>query len=583
MADAEGGDPHLPQVRNRRGRAIGEYPLGDFGSVTPAGGAFGELYRRPLSATRSGPLHNAFSWPTKIDAEAISLFIATHTSPGATVLDPFGGSGSTGIAARLCDSPTPRMLRLAQDLELEPRWGPRQAVICELSPLGALLAEVMCHPPDPGVFEDAAGRLVASCERRLEWMYEARNPEGGHGELRYAVWSEVIATPCCGTEVTFWDAAVDLDPAAVRRSFACPVCGRATMVSACERVVTPLDDPITGETTVRRSRTLARIYGRSGRRVWSRAPTEADRELTERVGARAQSLAATAPRSAIGWGDLRRGGYHLGIERIHHLYTPRNLSAVAALWGGIGHGHPPELRDALRLLVLSYNAAHSTLLTRVVAKRGQRDLVVSGAQSGVLYVSGLPVEKNVFAGVRRKIRTFAEAFRLTRGSRSAVRVIRGSSTSLDIGTDSVDYVFTDPPFGGYIPYAEVNQVNEAWLGDFTDRTEEAIVSPAQGKDAAAYGRLLARVFGETARVLRPAGLATVVFHSSSSEVWDAFSRALATNGLVTERTSLLDRQQPTFKQASSGAPGNTVLLTRNRRASGHEAARDFAMAGGVRT
>ena len=102
-------------------------------------------------------------------------------------------------------------------------------------------------------------------------------------------------------------------------------------------------------------------------------------------------------------------------------------------------------------------------------------------------------------------------------------------------------------------------------------------------DAAAYGRLLSRVFGEAARTLRPEGLATVVFHSSSSEVWDAFSRALAANGFVTERTSLLNRQQPTFKQAASGAPGNTVLLMRNRRASGHETARDFAMAGGART
>ena len=527
----------------------------------------GELYRRPLPARRAGPLHNAFSWPTKIDAEAVALFVAAHTAPGETVLDPFGGSGSTGVAARLCDRPTPRMRALARELELDPAWGPRRAAVCELSPLGALLTAVMCDPPRPGDFARAAEDLVASCERRLGWMYEARGPDGEPGVLRHAVWSEALATPCCGERVAFWDAAVELAPAAVRGTFACPRCGRTAATGACGRVTAEYPDPLTGEPAAGRVRTLARVYGRSGKRAWSRAPADADRELAERIRGQAASLAAAAPRTGIAWGDLRRAGYHYGVERIHQLYTPRNLAAVSALWEGIGE-QPSGVRDALRLLVLSYNAAHSTLLTRVVAKRGQRDLVVSGAQSGVLYLSGLPVEKNVFAGVRRKIRTFAGAFRLTGGSRSAVRVIRGSSTSLPLAAGSAGYVFTDPPFGGYIPYAEVNQVNEAWLGELTDRTEEAIVSPAQGKDAAAYGRLLSRIFGETARVLRRDGPATVVFRSSSPEVWAALGGALADSGFATEGTSLLDRRQPTFKQAATGARGDAVLLLRNARAGG---------------
>ncbi len=65
-----------------------------------------------------------------------------------------------------------------------------------------------------------------------------------------------------------------------------------------------------------------------------------------------------------------------------------------------------DLQSALRLWVLSYNASHSTLMTRVVLKKNSKDFVLTGAQSGVLYVSGLPVEKNIFAGLRRKISVF---------------------------------------------------------------------------------------------------------------------------------------------------------------------------------
>lgn len=45
------------------------------------------LYRTPARSTRGGPLFNAFPYPTKISPEAIALFIAAHTAPGATVLD----------------------------------------------------------------------------------------------------------------------------------------------------------------------------------------------------------------------------------------------------------------------------------------------------------------------------------------------------------------------------------------------------------------------------------------------------------------------------------------------------------------
>ncbi len=522
---------------------------------------FGDLYARPVRARRSGPLFNCFSYPTKVDPELVALFLATHTDPGGTVLDPFGGSGSTGIAARLCDQPTPRMQVLAREMSLEPIWGPRHAVVYELSPLGVLLASVMCEPPNPSEFAQAADELIAESERRLGWMYDAKSPAGGDGVLRYAVWSEVLITPCCSARITFWDAVVELNPAAIRDSFSCPTCGELTQASRCERATRTQQDPLTGQQSSQRHRVMAQVYGRSGTRMWSRPPVDDDQRLACRIRSQLAELAPSAPIVRVEWGDLRRSGYHLGIDHIHHLYTPRNLSAVASFWEGI-NGCPPKLQDSLRLLVLSYNSSHSTQLARVVAKQGQRDLIVTGAQSGVLYLSGLPVEKHVFAGVRRKIRTFKSAFSLADGSRSTVRVVCGSSTAIDLATDSVDYVFTDPPFGGYIPYAEVNQVNEAWLGRFTDRTQEAIISPAQGKDVEEYGRLLSSIFGEVARVLRPSGLASIIFHSSSVKVWHALSRALSDHGFVSERSSLLDRQQPTFKQAASGAQSNTVLLLR---------------------
>src|SRR5438876_6618142 len=98
--------------------------------------ATGPLYQRPLPASRSGALYSAFPYPTKISPQAIALFIAAHTKPGDTVFDGFGGSGTTGLAAILCENPSAAMRDEAKRLGLNVTWGARNAVLYEIGALG---------------------------------------------------------------------------------------------------------------------------------------------------------------------------------------------------------------------------------------------------------------------------------------------------------------------------------------------------------------------------------------------------------------------------------------------------------------
>lgn len=506
------------------------------------------LYDRAFPATRTGPLYNAFSYPTKISPEAIALFIAMHTEPGDTVLDVFAGSGTTGIAAKLCARPTDEMLAMAASLGIQPAWGPRRAVLYEIGTLGSSIAQVMCVPPDPERFEAAARQLVQLAEAQHGSLYEATGPDGRAGAIRHVIWSEVLACPECGHQTTYWDAAVRWAPLELAEQFKCPACHVTVAVGDCSRVTETIHDRLLGRPVVRRVRVPVRLYGRTGTRPWAREVDSPDRERLLR--AQMADLPPSAPVAELTWGDLYRSGYHTGISHLHHFYTPRNFLAVAALWQLVDQ-FEEDLRDALRLLILSFNSTHSTLMTRVVVKRDQKDFVLTGAQSGVLYISGLPVEKNVFEGVRRKIRTFASAFELVHDSPSEVEVVNASSTHLDLDDASIDYVFTDPPFGGYIPYAEVNQVNELWLDARTDRTQEIIMSSSGRKDANAYGELMHDVFTEVSRVLTETGLATVVFHSAHPSVWRALTYGYSRAGLGVRMTSVLHKTQPSFKQVVS--------------------------------
>lgn len=525
------------------------------------------LYETPLPSTRTGPLYNAFSYPTKISPEAIAVFIATHTKPGDTVLDAFGGSGTTGLAAMLCDRPTEDMNKMANEMGVSPEWGPRNACLFEIGKLGSFVAKTLCTPPNPNVFAKAVEELCEQARKKVGGIYTAKDPSGRDGMIRHSIWSDVLVCPECGHETSYWDAAVRHSPLSMSDSFSCSGCGKTIKVDSCSRAFETVPDLFEGDAE-RKKRVLVRVHGQTGKEKWQRAPTPDD--LANIAAANRIAMPAVAPNADIVWGDLHRAGYHRGINKLHHFYTRRNFLAVATMWEIAGE-FPDDTRDALRLLILSYNSSHSTLMTRVVVKKGQKDLVLTGSQSGVLYISGLPVEKNVIEGVARKAKAFKEAFKLIHGSASKVSVHNTSSEKMDLPDASMDYVFTDPPFGDYIPYAEINQINEIWLGETTDRTKEIIVSEAQKKGVDSYGKMMGTVFGEMARVLKPDGMATVVFHSAHSEIWRSLASAYSGAGFSVVAASVLDKIQASFKQVISevSVKGDPLLLLSKNAVQGH--------------
>ena len=517
------------------------------------------LYDRPLRSTRAGPLYGAFPYPTKISPEAIALFIATHTDPGDTVFDGFAGSGTTGVAALLCEDPPAQLREQARRLGLKVNWGARNAVLYELGALGSLVARTLTNPPDPEAFGKAAREILSETEQAYRWMYDAKDTDDNEGTIRYTIWSDLVKCPVCSEEVSLWEASVGLRPARIGPNFTCPTCAHSCRVGDVERLTSVSGDDILGLNRETRARCPVRVHGISGGKTWSRMATDDDLALLN--GIERQPVPDSVPRVAIPWGDLYRRGYHSGITHMHHFYTRRNLIAFGRLWERtLNYG--PALCEALRFWLLSYNASHTTMMTRVVAKTGQDDLVVTSAQPGVLYISGLPVEKNVFDGLRRKLATVNKAFEIVHGRQGTVRVHEQSSCQVDLPDASIDYVFTDPPFGGNIPYAEVNFINEVWLGQYTDRTDEVIVSNHQNKTAVEYEELLARALAEVKRILKPDAKATLVFHSASAEVWSALQSAYTSAGFGVVHASVLNKTQESFKQVTTAraVKGDPVLL-----------------------
>ena len=111
-----------------------------------------------------------------------------------------------------------------------------------------------------------------------------------------------------------------------------------------------------------------------------------------------------------------------------------------------------------------------------------------------------------------------------------------------IPSNSVDYVFTDPPYGGSVQYLELSALWASWLrGERNDSPfqldfdEEITINEFQGKDFDFYHKMLRASFEEVYRVLKPGSWLTVTFHNTSIRIYNSIIKAIVLAGFDLEK------------------------------------------------
>jgi DNA modification methylase/transcription initiation factor IIE alpha subunit len=518
-------------------------------------------HREPFAADvqegREHPIYKAHAYHTKVPHRAIMRYILHYTEPGDVLFDGFAGTGMTGVAAHLCgDRAEVQSLgyRVRDDgiiLDVEgkafSKLGARRAVLNDLSPAATFIAYNYNTPVDVDAFEREAQQILKEIEDELGWMYETKHKDGSKRRIDLTVWSEVFTCPECGGELTFMDEALDEKSGGIRAEFPCPHCDATLSKRKVERMFESVVDPLLGGSWKRVKFKPCLIQYRVGK-VKHEKTLDAE-DLTTLARVEKLPLPKCVPSNRWPIAQMYHGSRIApkGFTHTHQFFLPRALHTLAALWE-----HARGASDArLRAMLLYFVEQTIWGLSRMNRYSPTHFSQVNRMLSGVYYIASQHAECSPWYILDGKLKRLASTFGYNRRHDGVSQVTTASAATAALPPNSLNYIFTDPPFGENIYYADMNILVESWHRVFTNTKPEAIIDEPKGKGLGEYQQLMLDCFREYFRVLKPGRWMTVEFSNSQASVWNAIQTTLQEAGFVVANVAALDKQQRSFRSVTS--------------------------------
>lgn len=538
-----------------------------------------EPFAADVSEGKNDPVYLAHSYHTKVPHKAVMRYLLHYTNPGDVILDSFCGTGMSGVAAQLCADKSEVQslgyrvdadgtISALENVEGKDVWVPfskvgmRQPILNDLSPAATFIAYNYNSPIDAASFESEAGAALRAVEENIGWMFQTLHKpteqdineaivalDAGQnsifslkvavGKISYVVWSDVFICRECVGEIVFWDAAVEKESGQVSEPFSCPHCGAATAKRTLDRAWETKHDSLLNQSIRQAKQVPVHISYKVGRSKYGKYPDKFDLELIKKIDEFNPNV--WVPSSRMPDGDEARRNDEAGITHTHQFFTRRNLIGLGVFRQSLG--------KLYRAVNLTSTALVASKLYRFRSQGGSFG-AGGGPMSGTLYIPSLikeiPVTKLLKEHIDKQARLKA-----SRPLAGGAFTTTGSASKLSLPSNSVDYIFVDPPFGANIQYSDLNYLWECWLAVSTSVDCEAVESKTQGKSIDKYRMLMVETFKEMHRVLKPGRWITVEFSNTQASVWNAIQTAIQEAGFVVANVSALDKKQGSFKAVTT--------------------------------
>ncbi len=498
-------------------------------------------FDKPIETTKATAIYNMHTYWSKKPHDAIRQYIRHYTKPGDLVLDPFCGAGGTAIASIMEG---------------------RKTVVSDLSPSATFITSNSLRIIDCNDFKKAVIKLEKKIGSSLVGLF---NSPWCDGIVKSVIYSERFRCSRCFKPYAF----IEANKGEIRRfrgrkkaKAVCPNCGETLKTNIDERLgFVPAELHIAKSIKSNRTKKINVIGNNSVANRFAVVPSNLPDRLLVKIDGNIQ------PR-------LSRNLKKSGVEVVGHLFSKINIDALLKIEEGITLLH--EVSESSKSLLML--ALHSILYNCTRMYRYRLYTTGGGGFSGTYYIPHLSKCINPWSAFIKKCSVLENAINEINtsdkgdfaNSKLPVVVSCECATKISdkIPADSVDYVFTDPPYGGTYHYGALNLIWETWRGcNLNWRTREIVISEDGLHDYQEWLNRMSKAMGEIYKVLKPGRCVTLCFHGEVA-LWQAVNDIMAEIGFLSdkrEESLFIDTKQKSYNQLTGSTSKKRDLVINFRK------------------
>ncbi|EMF0127540.1 DNA methyltransferase [Enterococcus hirae] len=444
------------------------------------------------SDRQSNTIFKSIAYPSKIYYPNIQKFIREYTNEGAVVLDSFSGSGSTGIAAAIEN---------------------RKAVLIDDSPYANFIQKNIFSILDLDKIEATYKKIINDLKTDIDMIYRTKSKTGEIGVLQTIISSNIYRCPNCKNEIN-----LNNNETGIRSEYMCPNC--ETKINIAEQSIKDLKiesrRPV--EVTLKYTDPNTKKIIKENREVSQEDIEDWDNNVAI-VMEKYPELWEPDEKIVYNRSYPRVGGWP-GFpihSKVGALFSEKNLLALKIINNYI----ETRIDDGETKLFFKFVFTESLF-------RSSSRLFKSSGIKNVYHIPPIGKEQNVLTVFERKYKTLLKCERfidelITPNQKNNIISIKTNARELPFENNLFDYAFIDPPYGGIVPYAELNLFYSAWLDEKEDLENEINIPMDYDKKqewAESWGTMIEEAFSEVFRVLKPGAYFTLVFQSKFDTIWN---------------------------------------------------------------
>lgn len=502
-------------------------------------------FDQSITTTKTTAVYNMHSYHQgKKPHDAIRQYIRHYTKPGDLILDPFCGSGGTGLASLMEG---------------------RAVIAIDLSPAATFITKNYCTPMNMNYLQQAFEELQCKLKPEMEWLYETRCDRcDGRATTAYTVYSYVFQCPRCLEKVALFDcpeSKVETAAGKPKTIHICPYCqqhGHSEEIKTssprfdpipvlisylCEHGCKPQEDKRRINDINPKKRSYFEQYDLGKLQEIEKRPIPHWVPPHRMMNVESD----TEP-----WGDKWRAGTS-SFRTVAKLFTKRNLWAISSYYENAKNVGDPIMGGVLVYAINAIVLAMSRMQGFIEDPRFPNQLM-----RGTYYLPQISKEYNVSQWYRGKIRNLLAGYQKIDEEIATTSLLISTQSSIrleDIVSQTVDYIFTDPPYSNNVQYGELNFVWEAWLNFNTHwHSQEIIVNETRNKTEFDWADLMRLAMKECYRVLKPSRWLSLCYHDTSEGTWQLVQDIMTEAGFIPEKSEsalYIDTGQKSYNQLTA--------------------------------